>query len=53
MCARIKKIQFKGEWLSIENFLWKQYGFKISHGLSPEAVTEEWKIIDEMELNKI
>ena len=52
MCARTKRIQFNGEWLSIEDFLWKQYGFKISHGLSPEAVKEKWEIIDEMELAK-
>jgi PAS domain S-box-containing protein len=50
MCAKTKKIQFKGEWLNIEDFLWKRYGFKISHDLSPEAVEEEWKVIDEMEL---
>jgi hypothetical protein len=50
MCAKTKKIQFKGEWLNIRDFLWKRYGFKISHGLSPEAVEEEWKVIDEMEL---
>ncbi|MBT3178851.1 MAG: PAS domain S-box protein [Desulfobacula sp.] len=52
MCAKTKKIQFKGKWLSIEDFLWKRYGFKISHGLSPEAVEEQWKVIDEMELAK-
>jgi len=53
MCARTKKIQFNGEWLSIEDFLWKQYGFKISLGLSPEAVKEKWEIIDEMESAKM
>ena len=50
MCAKTKKIQFKGEWLSIEDFLWKRYGFKISHGLSPEAVKEELKIIDNINM---
>ena len=50
LCAKTKKIQFKGKWLNIEDFLWKRYGIKISHGLSPEAVEEEWKVIDEMEL---
>ena len=47
MCAKTKKIRFEGDWLSIEQFLWKRYGFKISHGLSPEAVDEELRIIDE------
>ncbi len=53
MCARTKKIQFNDEWLSIEDFLWKRYGFKISHGVSPEVVKEEWNIIDEMALGKM
>jgi PAS domain S-box-containing protein len=50
MCAKTKKIQFKGEWLNIEDFFWKRYGFKISHGLSPEAVEEDWKVMDDTEL---
>jgi len=50
MCAKTKRIQFKGEWLNIKDFFWKRYGFKINHDLSPEAVEEEWKMMDEMEL---
>lgn len=50
MCSKTKRIQFKGKWITVEDFLWKRYGFKISHGLSPKAVEQELKIIDEMEL---
>lgn len=47
MCAKTKKVRFKGEWLRIEDFLWKRYGFRISHGLSPQALKEELEIIDD------
>lgn len=49
MCPITKKVQFKDQWLSIENFLWEQYGFKISHGISPEANKAHFKIIDTVE----
>ena len=51
MCAKTKKVRFRGEWLSIEDFLWKRYGFRISHGLSPEAYNDALEITDEADLS--
>jgi hypothetical protein len=37
MCPRTKRVMFRGEWLPIEEFLWKRYGFTIKYELSPGA----------------
>ena len=35
MCAHSRTIEYKGEWLSFENYLERRFGMSTSHGMSP------------------
>jgi hypothetical protein len=35
ICAWSRTIEYQGEWLSIEAYLSRKFGFSISHGISP------------------
>jgi hypothetical protein len=38
MCAWTRQIQEKDHWITVEKFLEKRFGIKISHGISSEAL---------------
>lgn len=38
MCAWTGEIQYKGEWIKVEDFLQKRFGLQVSHGISPKAI---------------
>jgi len=40
MCAESKQVFFEGQWMDIEDFLWRRYGFRISHSYSPEVAAK-------------
>ena len=37
MCAWTRRIQLEGEWVSVETFLLRRFGLRVTHGLSDEA----------------
>ena len=37
MCAWTKRIRVDDEWISIEEYLGRTYGLRVSHGISPDA----------------
>ena len=40
VCAWTKRVRFRGEWLSMENYLLRAHGLSISHGICPDAFGE-------------
>ncbi len=40
ICAWTKRIRVEGEWMTIEEFLQKHLHLKLSHGISPESVSQ-------------
>ncbi len=47
MCAWSGKIQMDGKWVKIEQFLEKQFGIRVSHGISEEEAEKVFKQIEE------
>jgi len=46
MSSYSKKVQYRGEWITIEQYLWRELGIQISHGITPDEkdrMIEEWK----------
>jgi len=37
VCAWSKKILFEGEWLRLEEFLWRRFELRVSHGIAPDV----------------
>jgi len=37
VCAWSKKILFEGEWLRLEEFLWRRFDLRVSHGIAPDV----------------
>lgn len=37
ICAWTQKVNFNGKWMSMEDFLWRRFRVKVSHGISEEA----------------
>jgi hypothetical protein len=44
MSAYSKKVRFKGEWISIEEYLERELGIEVSHGITPD---ERDQVMDE------
>lgn len=40
VCAWTKRVRFRGEWLSMENYLLRAHGLSITHGICPDAFGE-------------
>ncbi len=40
VCAWTKKIKLDDQWVSFEDFLSQRLGFRVSHGITPEAAAE-------------
>lgn len=40
VCAWTGRVQFEGEWISLEDYLQRRFGVSISHGLSNEAAAK-------------
>jgi CHASE3 domain sensor protein len=37
ICAWTQKVNYNGKWMPMEDFLWRRFGVKVSHGISEEA----------------
>jgi CHASE3 domain sensor protein len=37
ICAWTQRVNFNGQWMSMEDFLWRRFRVKVSHGISEEA----------------
>lgn len=37
ICAWTQKVNFNGKWMAMEEFLWRRFRVKVSHGISEEA----------------
>ncbi len=37
ICAWTQKVNFNGKWMPMEEFLWRRFRVKVSHGISEEA----------------
>jgi two-component system chemotaxis sensor kinase CheA len=37
ICAWTQKVNFNGKWMPMEEFLWRRFRIKVSHGISEEA----------------
>jgi CHASE3 domain sensor protein len=37
ICAWTQRVNFNGKWMSMEDFLWRRFRVKVSHGISEEA----------------
>jgi CHASE3 domain sensor protein len=37
ICAWTQKVNFNGKWMPMEDFLWRRFRVKVSHGISKEA----------------
>jgi CHASE3 domain sensor protein len=37
ICAWTQRVNFKGEWMPMEEFLWRRFRVKVSHGISEQA----------------
>jgi CHASE3 domain sensor protein len=40
VCAWTGRVQFEGEWISLEDYLQRRFGVSVSHGLSNEAAAK-------------
>ncbi|MFN3427638.1 MAG: response regulator [Candidatus Thermochlorobacter sp.] len=38
ICAWTGEVFHNGEWMTVEDFLRKRFGFQVSHGISPKAI---------------
>lgn len=43
VCAWSKRVRYKGEWVSLEEYLLLAHGLFVTHGISPEAFAEAAK----------
>jgi CHASE3 domain sensor protein len=41
MCAWSKRVQYKGQWVPLEEYMNKRFGIRVSHGISQEEY-EKW-----------
>jgi hypothetical protein len=39
VCAWTRKIEFHGEWMSLEEYLSRRFNIAVTHGISPDAAT--------------
>ena len=39
ICAWTGKIQFKRQWLSVEDYLKRAHGISVTHGICPDAIS--------------
>jgi len=37
ICAWTQRVNFNGKWMPMEDFLWRRFRVKVSHGISEEA----------------
>jgi len=37
ICAWTQRVNYNGEWMRMEDFLWKRFRLRVSHGISEEA----------------
>jgi CHASE3 domain sensor protein len=37
ICAWTQRVNYNGKWMRMEDFLWKRYRLRVSHGISEEA----------------
>jgi CHASE3 domain sensor protein len=37
VCAWTQRVNYRGKWMRMEEFLWERFGVKVSHGISEEA----------------
>jgi hypothetical protein len=38
ICTWTQRVNFNGQWISMEDFLWRRFRVKVSHGISEEAL---------------
>jgi hypothetical protein len=43
MCAWSKRVQYKGKWVPLEEYMNKRFGIRVSHGISQEEY-ERWGV---------
>jgi CHASE3 domain sensor protein len=48
VCAWTGRVQFEGEWISLEDYLQRRFGVSVSHGLSNEAAAKMIREIREV-----
>ena len=41
ICAWSKRVNYEGKWVPLEEFMWKRFGTRITHGISQEEY-EKW-----------
>ena len=49
VCAWSKTIQFDGEWITFEEYLWRRFHTRVSHGVSPSQAAALAAEIDRIE----
>jgi hypothetical protein len=37
VCAWTQRVNYRGKWMRMEEFLWERFRVKVSHGISEEA----------------
>lgn len=37
ICAWTQRVNYNGKWMGMEDFLWKRFRLRVSHGISEEA----------------
>jgi len=37
ICAWTQRVNYNGKWMRMEDFLWKRFRLRVSHGISEEA----------------
>jgi hypothetical protein len=37
VCAWTQRVNYRGKWMRMEEFLWERFHVKVSHGISEEA----------------
>jgi hypothetical protein len=37
ICAWTQRVNFNGQWMSMDDFLWRRFRVKVSHGISEQA----------------
>jgi hypothetical protein len=38
VCSWTRKLEWQGEWISLEDYLWLRFGVEVTHGVCPEAL---------------
>ncbi len=41
LCAWTKRVYYKGEWITIEDYLHQGHGLRVTHSISPQAFSKE------------